>query len=123
MKRIVTLLLASLLLVPAARPSARRVRSRAAPASQEVSALPSFVRRVEPSVVALRVRNAEKRHVLRAARHPPLRQRRDLRSARLRGHRELLCCWTRWRSRRGGATAAPCRRAWSASISTPASAS
>src|SRR5262245_12199801 len=60
MKHIVTLTLASLLLstpfvfgAPGSGPEPRLH-------PREVSALPSFVRRVEPSVVALHVRNNEK---------------------------------------------------------------
>jgi S1-C subfamily serine protease len=60
MKRILTLTLASLLvsspLVSGAPGSAPEPRLH----PREVSALPSFVRRVEPSVVALHVRNDEK---------------------------------------------------------------
>ena len=59
MRRAVTLALALLLLLPPltfGAPSSGQER-RLHPG--EVSALPSFVRRVEPAVVALRVRNAE----------------------------------------------------------------
>jgi S1-C subfamily serine protease len=60
MKRIVTLLLASLLLVPPLALGAPGSAPEPRLHPKEVSALPSFVRRIEPSVVALRVRNAEK---------------------------------------------------------------
>ena len=60
MKRIVTPMLASLLLLPMLALGAPGSAPEPRLHPKEVSALPSFVRRVEPSVVALRVRNAEK---------------------------------------------------------------
>src|SRR5438093_3117672 len=60
MKRSVTPMLASLLLLPALALGAPGSAPEPRLHPKEVSALPSFVRRVEPSVVALRVRNAEK---------------------------------------------------------------
>ncbi len=60
MKRSVTPMLASLLLLPALALGAPGTAPEPRLHPKEVSALPSFVRRIEPSVVALRVRNAEK---------------------------------------------------------------
>jgi len=60
MKRSVTPMLASLLLLPALALGAPGSAPEPRLHPKEVSALPSFVRRIEPSVVALRVRNAEK---------------------------------------------------------------
>jgi S1-C subfamily serine protease len=59
MKRIQTLTLASLLLFPPLALAAPGSGPEPRLHPTEVSALPSFVRRVEPSVVALHVRNAE----------------------------------------------------------------
>jgi S1-C subfamily serine protease len=59
MKRILTLTLASFLLYPALALTAPSSTPERRLHPGEVSALPSFVRRVEPAVVALRVRNAE----------------------------------------------------------------
>jgi serine protease Do len=59
MKRIVTLTVATLLLVPAIVPGAPTSVPDRRLNPGEVSALPSFVRRVEPAIVGLRVRNAE----------------------------------------------------------------
>src|SRR5437773_5455806 len=60
MKRIVTPMLASLLLLPTLAPGAPGCAPEPRLHPKQVSALPSLVRRVEPSIVALRVRNAEK---------------------------------------------------------------
>jgi S1-C subfamily serine protease len=60
MKRIATLTLASLLLLPPLSLGAPGSAPEPRLHPREVSALPSFVRRVEPSVVALHVRNNEK---------------------------------------------------------------
>src|SRR4030095_7575096 len=60
MKRIWTLTLASLLLFPPLALGAPGSAPEPRLHPREVSALPSFVRRVEPSVVALHVQNAEK---------------------------------------------------------------
>jgi S1-C subfamily serine protease len=59
MKRIVTLTLASLLLLPPLSLGAPGSAPEPRLHPREVSTLPSFVRRVEPSVVALHVRNNE----------------------------------------------------------------
>jgi len=59
MKRVVTLMLAALFLLPTLAPGAPTSSPDRRLHPGEVSALPSFVRRVEPAVVALRVRNAE----------------------------------------------------------------
>ncbi|HYS15853.1 MAG TPA: S1C family serine protease [Candidatus Binatia bacterium] len=59
MKRVVTLTLAALFLLPTLAPGAPTSSPDRRLHPGEVSALPSFVRRVEPAVVALRVRNAE----------------------------------------------------------------
>src|SRR5262249_56332458 len=60
MKQIATLTLASLLLLPPLSLGAPGSAPEPRLHPREVSALPSFVRRVEPSVVALHVRNNEK---------------------------------------------------------------
>src|SRR5215468_5753963 len=59
MKRVVTLSLATLLLVPAIVPGAPTSAPDRRLNPSDVSAVPSFVQRVEPAVVGLRVRNAE----------------------------------------------------------------
>ena len=59
MKRVVTLTLASLLLMPAIVRGAPTSAPDRRLSPGDVSALPSFVQRVEPAIVGLRVRNAE----------------------------------------------------------------
>jgi S1-C subfamily serine protease len=59
MKQIVILTLATLLLAPAIVPGAPTSAPDRRLNPGEVSALPSFVQRVEPAIVGLRVRNAE----------------------------------------------------------------
>src|SRR5262249_25087910 len=58
MKRVVTLSLATLLLIPAIVPGAPTSAPDRRLNPADVSALPSFIQRVEPAVVGLRVRNA-----------------------------------------------------------------
>jgi len=59
MKRVVSLTLVALLLIPAAVPGAPTSAPDRRLNPSDVSALPSFVQRVEPAIVGLRVRNAE----------------------------------------------------------------
>jgi S1-C subfamily serine protease len=59
MKPFVMLAFAAVLLAPAAAPGAPTAAPERRLNPGEVSALPSFVRRVEPAVLGLRVRNAE----------------------------------------------------------------
>jgi len=59
MKRVVMLALATLLLAPTATPGAPTSAPERRLNPGDVSALPSFVRRVEPAIVGLRVRNSE----------------------------------------------------------------
>ncbi len=59
MKRVLTLTVATLLLIPAIVPGAPTSGPDRRLNPGEVSALPSFVQRVEPAIVGLRVRNAE----------------------------------------------------------------
>src|SRR6266481_5245266 len=59
MTRVVALTLATLLLIPAIVPAAPTSAPERRLNPGEVSALPSFVRRVEPAIVGLRVRNSE----------------------------------------------------------------
>jgi S1-C subfamily serine protease len=59
MKRVVMVGLASLLLAPTVVPGAPTSAPERRLNPGEVSALPSFVRRVEPAIVGLRVRNSE----------------------------------------------------------------
>lgn len=59
MKRVVILIVATLLLIPAIVPGAPSSGPDRRLSPSEVSVLPSFVRRVEPAIVGLRVRNAE----------------------------------------------------------------
>src|SRR5262245_11438130 len=58
-KRVVTSILAILLVIPATAPGAPTSAPDRRLNPADVSALPSFVQRVEPAVVGLRVRNAE----------------------------------------------------------------
>ena len=59
MKRVVMLTLATLLLAPTVAPGAPTSAPERRLDHSEVSSLPSFVRRVEPAIVGLRVRNSE----------------------------------------------------------------
>ena len=59
MKRVVPSILAILLLIPAIAPGAPTSAPDRRLSPADVSAVPSFVQRVEPAVVGLRVRNAE----------------------------------------------------------------
>jgi S1-C subfamily serine protease len=59
MKRVVMLTLAMLLLAPTVAPGAPTSAPERRLDPGEVSSLPSFVRRVEPAIVGLRVRNSE----------------------------------------------------------------
>jgi S1-C subfamily serine protease len=59
MKRVLTLVLAALLVVPSLAPGAPTSAPDRRLNLEEISAFPSFVRRVEPAIVGLRVRNAE----------------------------------------------------------------
>src|SRR5439155_683096 len=59
MKRVVMLALATLLLAPTVAPGAPTSAPERRLNPGEVSSLPSFVRRVEPAIVGLRVRNFE----------------------------------------------------------------
>src|SRR5262245_64333266 len=59
MTRVLSLTLATLLLIPAVVPGAPTSGPDRRLNPGEVSALPSFVQRVEPAIVGLRVRNAE----------------------------------------------------------------
>ena len=59
MKRVVMLALATLLLAPTVAPGAPTSAPERRLNPGEVSSLPSFVRRVEPAIVGLRVRNSE----------------------------------------------------------------
>jgi serine protease Do len=59
MKRVVSLTVATLLLMPAVVPGAPTSAPDRRLNPGEVSALPSFVQRVEPAILGLRVRNAE----------------------------------------------------------------
>jgi S1-C subfamily serine protease len=59
MKRAVTLTLATLLLIPAVAPGAPISAPERPLNPADISALPSFVQRVEPAIVGLRVRSAE----------------------------------------------------------------
>lgn len=59
MKRVLMLALATVLMAPAAAPAAPTASPERRLNPGDVSALPSFVQRVEPAVLGLRVRNAE----------------------------------------------------------------
>ena len=59
MTRILTLVLATLLVIPSIAPGAPTSAPDRRLDPDEISAFPSFVRRVEPAIVGLRVRNAE----------------------------------------------------------------
>jgi S1-C subfamily serine protease len=59
MRRVVVLIVATLLLIPAVVPGAPTSAPERRLDPKNVSALPSFVKRVEPSIVGLRVRNSE----------------------------------------------------------------
>ena len=59
MKRVVAVTLATLLLIPAVAPGAPTSAPERRLNPADISALPSFVQRVEPAIVGLRVRNAE----------------------------------------------------------------
>src|SRR5213082_3393546 len=59
MKRVVMLTLVTLLLAPTVAPGAPTSAPERRLDPGEVSSLPSFVRRVEPAIVGLRVRNSE----------------------------------------------------------------
>jgi S1-C subfamily serine protease len=59
MKRVLMLALATVVMAPAAAPAAPTASPERRLNPGDVSALPSFVQRVEPAVLGLRVRNAE----------------------------------------------------------------